>query len=622
MNEIPAYPLREPEVQEEELRPIGQRIGWDEEQKIVNAVMGVKTRSEQNYAGLRTRWLDYFDHYINKPRSRTRSTIPVPLGMEHVDTTLADMMGKQFASRPFCSIIGRTLSDKQKAPLVEALLQYQYDEMDIFSLYYVVAKSALIFGVCPCRVVFDQDWIEVPVPQTGGEYKMMKYHGPKVYAFDPFDYFPDPSKIHPNDPAPSCFRLYRPYEFLEERADNYPNVYDNVHKIPHKRQANMSPDELDARRDRQSSLGMSSEGTGRGLIEIYECDVWWPEYRKDGTYIRRPYLATVANGKLIRFSRNNYISQDGNVLLAAIDRLPNQLMGMGLIAKEHANIHGANTVLDMILTNLEAAVRRKKIINTDMISKDYEVMGGQNQVVHSKGNVREAMMWEDVLMVAPDAYNVLGLFTTGSESAGGVKPIIQGDIMPGETATATLEAMKQGGSRLNLYMLMMDNTFVKWATSRMHKINQQFLELPMLVPILEKDASQWPVVDMKTLAINPNFVPEAATRELNRQVNIAQIEKFLMIVSKIEALYPIIPSVIGKLAREFRWQEAPQIEQLSQQAINQYLMMSQMASGEGGGGVPMNQIADHGNSSGVNATNTGDMQSSMQGEFGVSSLAS
>ena len=611
------YPLQAPLDTEEELRPLSDRITEDEERSIVSTILGVKERSETHYASRRNQWLDYFYHYINKKRTNTRSTIPVPLAPEHVDTAHASIMTRQFATRPFCSVRPRGLADRDAAPIIEDLLQYQYDQMGIFDIFYVMSKAALIFGFSPARICYERDYDIVP--QQGGDTRVINYSGPMVYPFDPFDYFPDPSKIAVNDPAPAVVRMYRPYEFLEERADNFPNVFNDVHKIPSKREANIHSDHLNARQARQSELGMAYEDTGRGLIEMYEADIWWPEKKVNGEYIRRPYIFTIANGKLIRATRNHYVSQHGNMILGTIDSYLNELGGRGIIEKEHPNIHGANTVLDMILTNLEGAVRRKKIVNRNSVKNEHELLNGYGGVIHADGPPREAMAWEDVMMVAPDAYNVLGLFTTQSQGAGGSKPVMQGDVGQSTLATEIIEAKSQAGERFTLYQLVLEATIIKPMTEFMHKINQQFLDLPFVVPILESNISKWPVVDMQTIAANPNFIPEGSSREMNRQVNIAQIEKFLMIVSKIPGMEAIIPVFIKKLAQEFRWQEADEIGRLAEQSLQMFGLSSQQ--GAGAGGVPMNQIADHGNSGGVNATSGKELNDSMQGEFGPSSIS-
>jgi hypothetical protein len=647
MPEDAGYPDGTATSIEEETRPIGKKISDAEEQMIIKHVMGIKSESEQYYAGRRSKWLDYFHHYINKKRHRTRTTIPVPLASETVDVTLSEMVTRQFASKPFCSVRARKDEDQGKALAVEMLLQYQFEEMGIFDVFYQIAKSTLIYGSAPFKICYDEDIIEVPIPGTPFEHRTLRFSGPRIFVYDIFDYFPDASKVRVDDAAPQVWRSYRPYEYLEERKDNYPTIYRNINKIPHKRQANLQTDDLDARTERQSSLGMSPESTARGLIEILECDCWWPFQKSDGVWVQAPHVFTIANGKLIRAERNNYIAQDANGGLAIIDRIPNDLYGLGLIEKMHPQIHGANTALDMMLTNLELTVDKKIVVDTTRVKKEHELSNGAGGVIHSKGPVGDAVKWFDGGSIVPDIAQTMAMFLSFGESASNVKPPQKG-VSAEHTATAATLSARQSGVSFNLFMMMLENTFVKEAASRMHKINQQFLDLPMVFPILGGDQTiAYQQIDKETIAISPDFVPEGSMRELNKEINIAQIEKFLMIVSKIEALFPIIPKMIGKLAHEFRWQDADQIQQLSEQAIEQALFIKRLqeqaqleaqqaqteavgqqpTSGGGqsgerrGTGVAMNQIADHDNSSGVNATNQADLLRSIQSEFGASAFS-
>ncbi len=607
------------DTEERELPILGKTFSEAEEKAIVSFVLGIKKSSEEHYAQRRAKWIDYLSHYTNKKREKTRTTIPVPLAQEHVDIFISDMVRRQMGSKPFCSVRGRNEEDEMKAPMVESLLEYQYQQMLIWELYYTTVKSAGIYGSAPWRVVYDQDYIDVPIPGTTWERRVVKYSGPVIQAIDIFDYFPCPSKVKVNDAAPHVIRFYRPYEYYEERADNYPEIYKNVHEIPHKRMANMEEDDFNARQEREAIMGMQSTETGRGLITGYECDCWWPVYKKDGTKIRRPFIFTIANGKLVRANRNPYISQDGNMGLAVIDRIPGDLYGVGMVEKQHPYIHGANTALDMVLTNLEQSINRRKIVNTEMVKREEELNGPLGGVIHSRGDARMAVAWEDPLQVSADAYNILALFRASGESATGGKPIKQG-VVSGETATATMQAASEANSRFHLYMMMLENTFVKPSCSMMHKINQQFLDLPMLIPILGQDAAKWEAVDEQTIAIDPDFIPEGSMREMNKEMNIAQIEKAMMIIGNIPAMLGLVPVLVGKLWREFRWQDADKVQEIANGMVAMFQQAEQQAQQQEGGG-PMAQIGGPSQVGGMEATNSSDLNQSVGSEFGPSAFS-
>jgi hypothetical protein len=359
--------------------------------------------------------------------------------------------------------------------------------------------------------------------------------------------------------------------------------------------------------------------------------MWWPTQRKDGTFVARPCIFTLANGKLIRASRNNYISQDGNMGLACPDRLPNDLFGVGLIEKMHPNIHGANSVLDMILTNLELTVDKQKVVSKDQVRNPTAAQRNYaGNTIFVNGDARTAVSWVDGGNISADAFAALGLFRGDSAAASGVKPIKTGSLQAGVTATSDMIAQQEGSTRFSLSLLMLENTFVKQTARRMHKINQQFLDVPMLVPIVEGDAEDWPAVDAQTIAIDPDFVPEGSRREINKQMEVAQIENFLSIISSVPALYPVVPMIIGKLARQFRWDEAKEIEQLATMAIQNFMIMSQMTAasaggGQGGspssGGGRLSQTSSHGNMAGIESTNQQDLNQSLLGGAGVSAFS-
>lgn len=599
------------------------------EKAITDKLMGIKGRSEQFYAGRRVKWLDYFNHYMNRKREKSRTTIPMPLASEHVDVALSDTLGEFFASSPLVSLKGTTREDKMRAPTVEKLLNWQFDKMDISDIAYSVLKSAYIYGSCPHRVVWDQKIVEVPVPGGYGEMTLLEYSGPTIIWYDIFDYFPDSSKVRPNDAAAYGVRMFQPYEYLEQRADMHPELYFDVHLVPHKRTVNMQTDDLDARQERQMVMGMSPEATERGLIEIFEWDMWWPVKQKDGTFISRPCVFTTANGKLVRATRNNYITQNGCFGLACPDRIPNDLFGIGLVEKMHPNIHGANSVLDMILTNLELTVDKQKVVSRDQVKNPEQVKRNHSgNIIWANGDARQAVHFVDGGDISADAYSMLAMFKANSEAASGVTPQMKGGMQKGVTATASMQGFQKGSARFRLFLQMFAGTFLKPSAQFMHKINQQFLDLPAVIPVLEGDAEDWITLDPQTMAIDPDFVVEAPHREANRQMEIAQIENFLAILAGIQPLYPVIPALVGKLARQFRWDEAKEIEQLAQAAVQNFLIMNALlqaqAGGQGGSpssGGKSRQTGSKGNLAGIESTNSTDLNQSLLGGRGASAFA-
>lgn len=588
-------------AEEDYNRGIRRPENYLEQDRIVSHVMGVKARSEQYHQGRRVRWLDFFGHYSNKRRTRTKSSIPAPLSSEAVDVTLAEMMTRQFTAKPYCAIRGRFAEDEPMAQVLEDLLQYQFDNMDFFEIYYALAKNALIYGSAPYRVIYDRKMISVPSLRGDEPDEIIEYEGPVIIPYDPFDYYPAPEKLRPNDYSPSVTVSYKSYEHLVQKADM--GVYENVHLIRPKRMAPHSTD-FDARDERRAAMGMAPESAEYGLIEVMECDTWWPVGRDEhGNIIKRPFIMTVANGQLIRAERNTYIDQEPGMGLVRIDFTGADMLGVGLVEKLHPHQHGANSVLDMILNNLSLLVDKMMVVNKKSITDESELYNRSGGVIHTTGPVSEALRWFDGSDITPSAFVLLNMFQSFAESDTGVKPIKKG-IISNETATATMGALSQANTRFQLFMMMMDHTLVRYAAKRMHRINQQFLETPSLFRVVGDDIRKWRQVDRATLAINPDFIPEGATRVANSEIRISQIEKMILMVSKVPGGIMLIPKLIAKLAREFNWQDAEEMEQIMTMGAQQ--AMAAMAMEQGGGGAPApgapgNEIPDR--ISGVGANN-------------------
>lgn len=153
---------------------------------------------------------------------------------------------------------------------------------------------------------------------------------------------------------------------------------------------------------------------------------------------------------------------------------------------------------------------------------------------------------------------------------------------------------------------------------KFHKINRAFLDTPYVTAVIGKQGMFWDdAIAPQQIAMDVDFVCYASSREMDRPMNIQQLEHFLQIVMGSPEMMPLAVPIAMKIAEEMRLPNYDEIEQrlnwLMQQKVmfDQQLQESQLAYNQFKNGmqpqIPMQAQSQGGGAQIPSTLNTGEL---------------
>ncbi len=548
-------------------RPIYQGEPGDEwhsrdvEDRGVQTVFWCLERSARHYERLRRNWSDFSDRYHNQPvkrrkTSRMRSNVPSGRAPEIIDTFVSDLMTTIQKTSPIISALPNEVTDQNQAFLAERLLQYNLENftptMGWWPVVEAQAKCAAIYGACPNKMMWTTRFVKRPILETmtgGGvpEFESVPgYQGPVAMDIFPFDHFPHPHKMWPDDIYPQVHMSWQ--SFSDLKALEAVGVYYDVDKIIDLKDMKtalgdqiteglkVAMGDMYERSEQRNRLGWTNDSRLEpdGVL-ILECECMFrPDVdytdasgrrRKGSEPIRT--IITLANGVLIRVGPSPLVTGDSIWGLSKLNHVAGQFYGQSIIQIVKAQVHVEEVVLNMWLQSMGQALNPPKVLDPSKLRGPQQVDDQPGGVILTKPDMdpRQVLYEMQTSSVGAEALQLMSYASGRSEGMSGATDLKQGRLPTGErTATASNIAFSQSSKRFRHALIWFGvTTFSPWA-KKMWAYNQIFLEPPVAFRILGEGASELVKLSAAELSANPDFRFMGPSRDENEGMVIAQLQ--------------------------------------------------------------------------------------------------
>jgi len=558
----------------------------DTEERARQTVLWVVDQSFQVYSKLRRNMDVWFDRYTNQPlklrqTNRLRSNVPSGRTSEMVDTFRADMMTKIFKKRPFVAVWPREPGDQDSSAVNEELLQYDYDEMQIWSIVDQVLTSILIWGSGLAKVGWTNKTVREPLDGVSGKngraetVERLGYRGPSIDPAFPYDVFPHPMKVWCDDPYPIVHVTHQSYDDLYSlyEADVYT---DAVKRIPEKKDVDNdyracfgpASEDLYERYDQRQRLGWSDdtrlESDG---VTVAECECMFRPTLKD-----RPVrtIITLANGVVIRVEPSPLRDGSSCWMNGKMAHFMGQFYGPSMVQKNKPQIHIEELALNMWLQSIGQTVNKIKVIRPELLEAPMSFDDQPGGIIAAKPGADINQVYREIVTspVGNDVIMMMKYAADRSEGVSGATDLKSGRIPGGDpTATASNQAFTQASIRFRYGMEWFGATFCVPSARKMHAYNQDYLDPPFVFSVLGKQGAYFPKVSPEDLLINPNFIFMGPTRDENEALQIAQLSQYLNMLAPFQALpwaLPVMQEVMILLADKFNIPNLDKLKELMQ----------------------------------------------------------
>lgn len=594
----------------------GEPHEWAENEDILSRAaaqaMYTLVLSANAFRPLRNLWDDCFNIYTNQKLNlaTTRgSQIPTGQGMEIVDVTRAEMMSRISKTRPLCNIEPRGEEDIDGAHTLEDLLQYNWDYIKYRPIWYENITSTCIYGNGPAKIHMIQKMVNRPVVDqnvgsknfnrfTGYE-EVVGYRGGMMTNWFIYDFYPDPRCREFEGLYPICAISYNSIDHFTRNAKSQNGeqpVYipSQVARIVEFKDL---PEEVKGclldrnfQSEQRSALGFTDDSRLEpdGILTIE----WEGFFRPTLTSLPVRSKITSANGVCVRVEPVSLWSQESEWIMTRMDWLPGQLYGQGVIQKNMPQLHAANVMFNMAMTQAAQAVKGLRTVKLDALyfPQQLDNPPGGNVMVRAKYQLNDVISEVRQAPARNDVMNLTG-FAMGRVKSGSAALDVKSGMSPSGDQTAYESGLiaQNIAQRFILPLMNIEDTGIVPATRKFHHLNRQFLNPEELYEILGEDAKYIPQVTTRELALDPkDYICTASQRDADTEMILQRLQLAIrnaipLTQADVSGKYfKIIDILYRQMMEEMQFRDMDEIHRILEVPAMSAAAMEAQQGGQGG----------------------------------------
>lgn len=545
-----------------------------------------------------------------------RANLFVPAVFSVIETAVPRIVFALFGQQPFVKVRGRERSDMERAPAVEAMLNYDFEQSQILLKAIDFFKSYYVFGTAVGRIDYHRDFYELKHPPTwdidldideNGEIldakprkventeRVSRYDGPRFTPVSLFDFFPDPMYHKLEDMRYVAEREETSLDQLKDRNEKHRKatgqpLYKNLADIKPYHEGQMEDlGEVEDMRHDTAEVMRFDFGLGGGKTSHLEEDddtVILYHYWENDRYV------VMANGhEIIRDTPNPY--NDKRVPYVAATCFPTlqEFYGQGLVNPIQYLQEELNTIRNIALDQGKMNMEGIWAIDENVSSvsdADLAMYPGKQfyaEFVNGKPPIEQVFQ----STLPSDFERLEGRVQQDIQSALAINDYMVG-AGSGSAGTASEAAMlnASAANRFRLQALISQESFVAKMADMFLARRQQFLDKPKVFRVLGEQGYWYPEITPEEIAGRYDFEPQGSQSQPNKEVLRQQMMQMVSIAASNPQTMAMTnwPEVYKELwgMFDFRFSERfmlmPPEKQLSQTQENYILLQGEKVAVE------------------------------------------
>lgn len=596
---------------------------------IASWVVARFNESKNYYKPIYDKFEDWDNQYFSIPDDRRfswQSNVFVPATYKAIKTLLARIIAALFSTNPPFDVVGVEEKDQPGEQPKKRLISYQFEKTKIFEKFVLFVLQALIRGTSIGKVFWRKDKVFIPrneeyeveefetMDEQGKPLKKPKkvknkkqktvydekiiYEGPDFEVMDIAGaVYPDPYASNVNE-SYFIHRVIRTEDYLKKNESHYENINEAL--------LTTFPKDIEWNHTRLENIGLtepaavpvtsddSKDKTDEILskYELLECHC---KYDINGDGKLEDAIITVCNRSVvIRKTLNNY--PEGCFVKIGFMPVLNEFFWQGVCElteqlqtelndKRNQRLDNVNLVLQKILAYVEDAVDAR-------IIKNFVFAPGARLPVKDINGIA----WVEVPDVTASSYNEEQILIKDIQETSGAINVMevsgnQNDIH--RTASGLFMLKGEAETSLKIVVQLIETMGLAEIAKKYDLMNKLFMTQPLTVRILGDTGTEYPVVTPEDVRYyNCDFIFKGASAYVNREIRLAQLTKFMDIVSKLpmianqfdpEKLVKLIANTLGLDEKEIMRKK---IEPIMQAANMQAQLSPEMAMGDMMNAIP------------------------------------
>lgn len=507
--------------------------------EIIKHLENIETMYSAVLSPYKSRLNDFLNLYRCKPtrkyHKKAKANVFVPEFFRAVETLATQIYQILFSEDPFFSVEGREFQDIQQSKILEAMIDYQTNEMEFKRKVLSLLRSLLINGV----VVVEHGWkneqrrITKKVKETNEtgaevinevEENIDIADRPEFENVDLLDLYIDPNVT--NIKEAEWVMIQQKFTYTKLKAWEKAGFISNVEEL--KGREKKSSSKTDSLKEKRlKDAGFDPSGTAKKEFTVY---LFWGKIKKkwlDASLDETDEGEEEIEGRVIacldvilKKSENPFWHQEKPFISCSLFEIFNEFFAMGLgqicespsyeLNDTHNQIldHKTLSIYHMLLKGKASGLKRKdfkiepeKVIDCEDITQVRELR--PDPTAMSQAVQVESIIRKDIQDASAPA------------TIQGIK--VQGTI----TATESGQIYGEGANRVRTLAMSIAEQLIKPLLQKFYQLNQQYMTTKKIVRIIGIKGFEYLTVKPSDVIGNYDFIPKVMT-DIQNRVSIRQ----------------------------------------------------------------------------------------------------
>lgn len=461
------------------------------------------------------KWARLYHSKSNRQLYQGRANVFIPSTFEAIETLIPRIAEGVLTTDPCFSVIPREEQDIVQAKLIQALLAYQFEQMNFKINFLKFLKPLLVYGTSIAKVTWLYQTKEVLTQETYGEEPVKTtrviYDNPIFTVVDPYDFFIDPSASTIDEA-----------DWVIQRAmvniqDLDPEIYYNLDKLEVEKEntTTSSYQEKQARREiRGLSADISVKATPK--IEVLE---YWGLFDIDDDGKEEECLIVVANNRhIIRLEENPFFNQEKPFIATAwLLTAEGGFWGMGIPEVVEGLQLELNAKRNQALDNVTMTLNNMWLRDRNAGIDKRQLKSIPNGIIDAD-NINGLQPLRPPTSIG-EAQSMISIIEEDIRRMSGATLALMGSPVPGrQTATEIQSMVTESNNRLRLHIRFIEENVMKPLLRKCYSYNQQFITEERIVRIIGAKGNEFERINPADIAGDYDFIPTASFSLANKEV--------------------------------------------------------------------------------------------------------
>lgn len=500
-------------------------------QELAQSIVDKFSMSQQWREPHKQKWDEYYDMYrgvLPQKSYEWQSNIYVPYPFSTVET----LVPRLTAQKPQIDIMPTEPSDSDKAKVMNALIDYQWNMMSANVWMPEAVREMLIYGTVVVKVYWKtvkenvqkfEDIIDDPnadeeIVQEAGQVKIeteeTTYDAPCVEVVDLYDFFVDPQATSIEAARYVIHRTWRTLEYLKQKQKE--GVYKNIKLIENMQQSGSFEDDKSSRREAANLNDGQYYVPNNDMIEILE-------YWEDGRVV-----CVAGRSVVIRDEVNPYDHNKKIFVECVMIRPPHEFYGIGVLEPIQTLVKELNDRRNQRMDNVTLVLNKQFIIENGQNVDEDELISTPGGAIHADSITAVQVLQQGD--VTSSSYQEETLIKADIQQTTGVSDFTQGvgsDSLGNDTATGISLIQEAGNARFKAIANNLEEMMIKNIGQMMVAMNLQYMDQEKVLRIVGDDGVDFPQVTPEEIRGNFDVVVKAgSTLPVNDAVEKKQTMEF------------------------------------------------------------------------------------------------